>query len=158
MMARRPAEVGMAFEAVETPGLLLDLEAFERNLARPAAAIADPRVRLRPHAKTHKCPVIALRQMAHGAVGVCVQKVSEAEAMVSGGVPDVLVSNEIVGSTKIARLAALARQARVAVCADDRGNVGDLNGAALAAGVRLPVLVEVNVGADRCGVEPASRR
>lgn len=80
-MNRPPAEVGMALEAVETPALLLDMETFERNLARPAAAIADPRVRLRPHAKTHKSPAIALRQMAHGAVGVGVQKVSEAEAM-----------------------------------------------------------------------------
>jgi D-serine deaminase-like pyridoxal phosphate-dependent protein len=144
----------MPLEAVETPALLVDLDAFERNLARPAAALANLRVRLRPHAKTHKCPVIALRQIAQGAVGVCVQKVSEAEAMVRGGVPDVLVSNEIVGQTKIARLAALARQARVAVCADDPVNVRDLNAAALAFGVRLPVLVEVNVGANRCGVEP----
>ena len=154
MTTRPPAEVGMPLEAVDTPALLLDLDPFERNLARPAAAITGPRVRLRPHAKTHKCPQIALRQIAHGAVGVCVQKVSEAEAMISGGVPDVLVSNEIVGPSKIARLVALARQARVAVCADDPANVGDLNAAALASGVRLPVLVEVNVGANRCGVEP----
>ena len=154
MTTRPPAEIGMPLEAVETPALLIDLDAFERNLARPAAVITDPQVALRPHAKTHKCPVIARRQMAHGAVGVCCQKVSEAEAMVYGGVPDVLVSNEIVGTTKIARLAGLARQARVAVCADDPGNVTDLNAAALASGVRLPVLVEVNVGADRCGVEP----
>jgi D-serine deaminase-like pyridoxal phosphate-dependent protein len=144
----------MALEAVETPALLIELDALERNLARPAAVVTDPRVTLRPHAKTHKCPVIARRQMAHGAVGVCCQKVSEAEAMVYGGVPDVLVSNQIVGTAKIARLAALARQARVPVCADDAGNVNDLNAAALAFGVRLPVLVEVNVGANRCGVEP----
>ncbi len=153
-MTRPPAEVGVPLDAVETPALLVDLNALERNLARPAAAIADPRVRLRPHAKTHKCPAIALRQIAHGAVGVCVQKVSEAEAMVCGGVPDVLVSNEIVGQPKIARLVALARQARAAVCADDPMNVADLNAAALAFGVRLPVLAEVNVGANRCGVEP----
>src|SRR3990170_1570479 len=126
-MTRPPAEIGVPLEAVDTPALLIDLDAFERNLARPAAAIADPRVRLRPHAKTHKCPVIALRQMAHGAAGVCVQKVSEAEAMVYGGVPDVLVSNEIVGPAKLARLAALARQARVAVSADDPANGTALN-------------------------------
>jgi D-serine deaminase-like pyridoxal phosphate-dependent protein len=144
----------MPVEAVDTPALLLDLDAFERNLRRLAAAVAGSPVRLRPHAKTHKCPAIALRQMAEGAVGVCCQKVSEAEAMVAGGVPDVLVSNEVVGAPKLRRLAALARRARVAVCADDPGNVAGLNEAALAAGVRLPVLVEVNVGADRCGVEP----
>lgn len=158
MITRPPADIGMRLEAVDTPALLLDLDAFEQNLARLAAAASGARsgagVRLRPHAKSHKCPVIALRQLAHGAVGVCCQKVSEAEAMVYGGVPDVLVTNEIVGAAKIARLAALARQASVAVCADDPGNVAALSGAATAFGVRLPVLVEVNVGADRCGVEP----
>ena len=154
MSTRPPADVGMPLEAVDTPALLLDLDAFERNVARLAQAVAGTPVRLRPHSKSHKCPVIALRQMASGAVGVCCQKVSEAEAMVFGGVPDVLVSNQIVGTPKIARLVALAKQARVAVCVDDPGNVMALNEAATSFGVRLPVLVEVNVGADRCGVEP----
>src|SRR5262249_62051520 len=89
-----------------------------------------------------------------GAVGVGCQKVSGAEALVYGGVGDVLVSNEIVGAPKLARLAALARQATVSVCADDAGNVRDLDAAARAFGVRLSVLVEINVGANRCGVEP----
>lgn len=154
MTPRPPAEVGMPLEAVDTPALLVDLDALERNLGRLAAAVAGSPVRLRPHAKTHKCPAIALRQLAHGAVGVCCQKVAEAEAMVLGGIPDVLVSNEVVGAPKLRRLAALARQARVAVCADDPTNVADLNEAALAFDVRIPVLVEINVGADRCGVEP----
>lgn len=156
MTTRPPAEVGMPLDAVDTPALLLDLDAFERNIARLVRAVdgAGLGIRLRPHAKSHKCPVIALRQMTSGAVGVCCQKVSEAEAMVYGGVPDVLVSNEIVGAPKIARLVALAKQARVAVCVDDAGNVAALNEAATSFGVRLTVLVEVNIGADRCGVEP----
>ena len=149
-----PAEVGMPLDGVDTPALLLDLDAFERNLARLAKAVAGKSVRLRPHAKSHKCPVIALQQLAHGAIGVCCQKISEAEAMVYGGVPDVLVSNEVVGRAKLHRVAALAKQARVAVCADDAGNVQDLSDVASAYGVRLPVLVEINVGADRCGLEP----
>ncbi len=149
-----PAEIGMPLESVDTPSLLVDLDAFDRNVARLAQAVAGTTVRARPHAKSHKCPVIALRQMAAGAVGVCCQKVGEAEAMVYGGVSNVLVSNQIVGASKIARLAALAKQAWVAVCADDPGNVKDLDEAALAFGVRLPVLVEINVGTDRCGVEP----
>lgn len=146
----------MPLDAVDTPALLLDLDPFERNIARLVRALdgAAPGIRLRPHAKSHKCPVIALRQMTSGAVGVCCQKVSEAEAMVYGGVPDVLLSNEIVGAPKIARLVALAKQARVAVCVDDAGNVAALNEAATSFGVRLTVLVEVNIGADRCGVEP----
>ncbi len=149
-----PAEIGMPLDAVDTPALLIDLDAFERNIQRLARAVAGKPVRLRPHAKTHKCPVIALRQMAAGAVGVCCQKVGEAEALVYGGVGNVLVSNEIVGAGKIARLVALAKQAWVAVCADHPANIKDLSDAATTFGVRLPVLVEVNVGADRCGVEP----
>lgn len=149
-----PAEVGMPLEAVDTPALLIDLDAFERNIERLAQALAGTPVQLRPHSKSHKCPVIALRQMKSGAVGVCCQKVGEAEAMVYGGVSDVLVSNEIVGASKIARLVALARQARVRVCADNPSNVAALNEAAIAYGVRLPALVEINVGSDRCGVEP----
>jgi D-serine deaminase-like pyridoxal phosphate-dependent protein len=92
--------------------------------------------------------------MQLGAVGICCQKVSEAEAMVYGGVGDVLVSNQIVGAPKLARLASLARRAKIAVCADDAGNVADLNDAAGAAGVRLDVLVEIDIGARRCGVAP----
>lgn len=149
-----PATVGMAMEDVDTPALLIDLDAFERNLQRMADAISGSGAKLRPHSKTHKCPVVAMRQMAYGAVGVCCQKVGEAEAMVHGGVPDVLVSNQIVGAPKLARLAALSRQAKVAVCADDAGNVADLDAAAKAAGTVLDVLVEIDVGAERCGVLP----
>jgi D-serine deaminase-like pyridoxal phosphate-dependent protein len=87
-------------------------------------------------------------------VGVCCQKVSEAEALVEGGVGDVLIANEVVGAAKLRRLAALSKQARVAVCADDAGNVKALDAAARDFGVTLDVLVEINVGANRCGVEP----
>jgi len=153
-MTRPPADVGMPAARIDTPALVVDLDAYERNLDRMARAVAGQPVRLRPHAKTHKCPVVALHQVARGAVGVCCQKVSEAEAMVYGGVRNVLVSNQIVGAAKIARLVGLAKQAEVAVCADDAGNVRDLAEAAAAFGVRLPVLVEINIGMNRCGVEP----
>lgn len=150
----RPAEIGMPLAEVDTPALILDLDAFERNLDRMDASLAGKRIKLRPHAKSHKCPQIALAQMKRGAVGVCCQKVSEAEALVEGGVTDVLVANEVVGAAKVRRLAALAKRAKVAACADDAGNVAELDAAARAAGVKLDVLVEVNVGANRCGVEP----
>lgn len=153
-MMRPPAEIGIPVEEVETPALILDLDTFERNLKRLADAGRRLGVRLRPHAKTHKCPVIARRQMALGAVGVCCQTVGEAEAMVFGGIDDVLVTNEVVDRVKVNRLVSLAKQARVAVCADDAGNAEALNAAAAAFGARLDVLVEVNVGANRCGVEP----
>jgi D-serine deaminase-like pyridoxal phosphate-dependent protein len=151
-----PAAVGMSLAEVDTPALVLDLDALERNLERLDASLAGRSVRIRPHAKTHKCPEIARRQIARGAVGVCCQKVSEAQAMVEGGIEDVLIANEVVGAPKLKRLAALARRARIAVCADDPGNVTALEEAARAADVRLDVLVEVDVGANRCGVEPGA--
>jgi len=153
-MTRPPADVGVPVDAIDTPALVVDLDAYERNLDRMAASLAGTAVRLRPHAKTHKCPVVAHHQLARGAIGVSCQKVSEAEAMVYAGVQNVLVSNQVVGAAKIARLLGLATQAEVAVCVDDPDNVRHLDDGARAAGVRLPVLVELNIGMNRCGVEP----
>jgi D-serine deaminase-like pyridoxal phosphate-dependent protein len=144
----------MGIEAIDTPALLVDLDAFERNLGRMAAAVKAAGVRLRPHAKTHKSPVITRRQMALGAVGACCQKVSEAEILVDGGVGDVLVSNQVAGVRKLERLAALARRARVGVCVDDAGNARDVSAAAVRFGAEIGVLVEIDVGAGRCGVAP----
>jgi D-serine deaminase-like pyridoxal phosphate-dependent protein len=155
MTTRPPAEIGMTLDEVDTPALIVDLDAFERNLKRLVDRVAGRGVRLRPHAKTHKCPVIALKQIELGAVGVCVQKVSEAEAMVYGGVRDVLVTNEIVGRQKLRRLMALAHTAHIGVCVDDPAQIADLDAAAAEAGVAsLPVHVEINMGGNRCGVEP----
>jgi len=154
-MNRSPADVGMSVEEVDTPALLVDLDAFEHNVARMATFCREAGVRLRAHAKTHKSSDIAKFQIASGAVGICCQKVSEAEVMVDGGVHDVLVSNEVVGSRKIERLANLAGRARIGVCVDDPGNVEELDRAAGASGSSLSVLVEVDVGAGRCGVATA---
>jgi D-serine deaminase-like pyridoxal phosphate-dependent protein len=150
----------MPLAEVDTPALLIDLDAFERNLKRMADFAAHAGVRLRAHAKTHKSPIIAARQVALGAVGVCCQKVSEAETMVEGGIGDVLVSNEVAGAAKLDRLASLARRARIGVCVDDPANVPELEAAAARAGASLDVLVEIDVGGNRCGVapgEPAAR-
>jgi D-serine deaminase-like pyridoxal phosphate-dependent protein len=150
----------MPLDQVDTPALLIDLDAFERNLKRMADFAAHAGVRLRAHAKTHKSPAIAARQVALGAVGVCCQKVSEAEVMVDGGIGDVLVSNEVAGAAKLDRLAALAQRARIGVCVDDPANVAELEAAAARAGATLDVLVEIDVGGQRCGVspgEPAAR-
>jgi 3-hydroxy-D-aspartate aldolase len=151
-----PALVGTSLEDVDTPALLLDLDVFERNLEALDAALAASSVRVRPHAKPHKCPDIARRQIARGAVGVCCQKVSEAEAFVRGGVTDILVTNQIVGAPKLKRLARLACAARIGVCVDDADNVEDLERAAAAAQVTIRVLVEVDVGGHRCGVAPGA--
>jgi 3-hydroxy-D-aspartate aldolase len=156
MTTRPPAEIGMTLDEVDTPALVIDLDAFERNLHRLADRVRGTAVRLRPHAKTHKCAVIALKQMELGAVGVCCQKVSEAEALVFGGVKDVLVTNEIVGKQKLRRLMGLAGSARIATCADDPAQITALDDAAGEAGITLPVHVEVNMGGNRCGVEPGA--
>lgn len=155
-MIQPPAEPGMRIDQVDTPALLVDLDAFERNLQRMAHLVEAAGVRLRAHAKTHKCAAIGQRQMALGAVGVCCQKVSEAEALVDAGIPDVLLSNQVVGERKVRRLVELARRARVGVCVDHTRNVDELSAAASAAAIELNALVEVDVGAGRCGVEPGS--
>jgi D-serine deaminase-like pyridoxal phosphate-dependent protein len=144
----------MREDEIDTPALILDLEVFEANLAHMAAMLAPTGARLRAHAKTHKSPVIAHLQAASGAIGQCVQKVGEAEILAWGGVPDILVSNEVVGPTKLARLAALARITRIAMCADDAAQVAAIAAAAESAGTRMAVLVEIDVGAGRCGVAP----
>jgi len=151
-----PAAVGMALAEVDTPALLIDLDAFERNLQRMGDFARSAGVRLRPHSKTHKSPDIAARQIAHGAVGVCCQKVSEAEVMVAGGIGDVLVSNEVAGAAKLDRLAALARRAKIAICADDADNVAEIEAAAAKAGAAIDVLVEIDVGGRRCGTPPGA--
>ncbi|HUB44912.1 MAG TPA: DSD1 family PLP-dependent enzyme [Acetobacteraceae bacterium] len=154
MLQAPPAQPGMREDEIDTPALLIDLDAFEFNLDRMAALLAPTGVKLRAHAKTHKSPVIAKLQMARGAVGQCVQKVAEAEVLAWGGIPNILVSNEVVGPAKLARLCALAKIAQVAVCVDDAAQVSALETAAADAGIRLPVLVEIDVGAARCGVAP----
>ena len=151
---RPPAEVGAHLDDVDTPALVLDLDAFEHNLDTLHATLASLPVRVRPHAKSHKCPEIARQQVRRGAIGVCCQKVSEAEALVAGGIRDVTIVNEVVGPTKLARLAALAREAHLGVAVDAAENVDAVDCAAADAGVTLDVLVEVDVGLNRCGVEP----
>ena len=151
---KAPAAIGQTLDDVDTPALVLDLDPFERNLRRMMDAVAGRKVRVRAHAKTHKCPEIGRRQIAAGAIGLCCQKVSEAEAMVEGGIGDVLVSNEIVGAQKIERLAAIAKRARIGVCVDDASNVGALEAACGRAGATLEVYVEIEVGMRRCGAAP----
>jgi D-serine deaminase-like pyridoxal phosphate-dependent protein len=153
-VSTRPAAVGDALAEVDTPALIVDLDALEHNVRRMADYAAKAGVVLRPHAKAHKCAEIALRQMAHGAVGVCSQKVSEAEALVDAGVRNVLISNEIIAPRKLERLAALARRATISTCVDDESIVPLLNTAAANAGVTLDILVEVDVGGARCGQAP----
>ena len=140
---------------IPTPALLLDLDRFERNIQTMAAHVKSAGKKLRPHAKTHKCPEIARRQVAAGAAGVCVAKVSEAEVMAAAGVRNLLITTEVVGTEKIGRLLhVLGRQAETMVVVDHADNVRELGQAMARAGRVLNVLVDVEVGGRRTGIEP----
>jgi D-serine deaminase-like pyridoxal phosphate-dependent protein len=157
MSPKQAGRIGEPLAALDTPCLVLDLAAFERNLDRLMQSVADSKVALRPHAKSHKCPEIAKRQIAKGAVGICCQKISEAQAFADAGIHDILLSNELVGSKKISAALSLARQlqsesGQLSICVDHPQAAADLNHAAQAAGLRMPVLVELDVGQHRCGV------
>ena len=153
MLQTPPALPGMREEEIDTPALVLDLDAFDHNLAAMAGLLAPTGAKLRAHAKTHKSATIARLQAERGgAIGQCVQKVGEAEALVWGGIGDVMVTNQVVGREKLARLFGLTRLARVSVCVDDGAQVAALEEVAEAAGGRIETLVEIDVGMDRCGV------
>lgn len=147
---------GVTIDEIDTPALLLDLDAFEHNIARMAGFFADKPVSLRPHSKTHKCPQIALRQLEAGAIGITCAKVGEAEVMAGAGVQDILIANQIVGPCKIDRLTDLARDCDLMVAVDDADNVTALSHACRDKDVSLRVLVEVDVGMGRCGVQPGA--
>jgi D-serine deaminase-like pyridoxal phosphate-dependent protein len=156
--------VGQGVAAIDTPALVVDLDAMKRNLSRMAEFARKHDVRWRPHAKMHKSSAIARLQMQAGAVGVCVQKTAEAEAMVAGGVWDVYISNEVIAPAKLARVAQLAHRVaaekgQLAIAVDSHEGVTRLAAAMNearggAAAAVIDVFVEVDVGQGRCGVAP----
>ena len=142
-------------DEIPTPALLLDLDRFERNLAKMATHVRGAGKQLRPHAKTHRCPEIARRQIAAGALGVACAKLGEAEVMARAGVRGLLITTEVVAPSAIRRLTRLAREAPdTMVVIDHPDNVRALAQAAVEDGVSLNVLVDVHVGARRTGTEP----
>lgn len=156
MIIAPPAQIGASIDEIDTPALIVDLDAFERNLQKMALYVAKTGVRLRAHAKTHKSSDVARKQIAAGAVGQCVQKVGEAEALVNSGIQDVLVTNQIVGAEKLRRLAKLAHRAKIGICFDDLSQVRAASEAAVREGVRIDGYVEIDTGMLRCGVKPGA--
>ena len=152
-----PALPGMAEADIQTPCLILDLDALERNIAKMGAYAKAHGMRHRSHGKMHKSvDVQKLQESLGGAAGVCCQKVSEAEVFARGGIRDILVSNEVRDAAKIDRLARLPKYgARIIVCVDDLANVAELSAAAVRHDTRLEVFVEIDCGAGRCGVRTA---
>ena len=146
--------IGRHKTELDTPALLIDLDKMEANIRKMADYFTSVNADLRPHLKTHKTPIIAHKQIAAGAIGVTCAKLGEAEAVVHAGIRDVLIANQIVGTQKIARLINLAKRSEIMVAVDNAQNVQAISEAALAKGVTIRILVEVNIGMKRCGVEP----
>lgn len=147
--------VGLAVAELDTPALLLDLDAFEHNVATMSQHIRWRGIAWRPHAKAFKCPAIAHALRKAGAIGVTVAKVSEAEVMAACGIGDILIAHLVVGPSKVARLAALQHQADVKATVDHPDHVAPMARAAVEAGVEVGVLVDVDIGMRRCGVASA---
>ncbi len=147
-----PAAIGAPVDTIDTPALLIELDAFERNLAEVHAVIQTAGIAVRSHGKAHKCPDIALRQIQAGAVGICVQKASEAEAFIEVGVKNILITNQVVGVRKVERIARLAAHAHMGVCVDNVVQVHQIGAAARRHHVAIDVYIEQDVGAGRCGV------
>ncbi|MFN4350756.1 MAG: DSD1 family PLP-dependent enzyme [Hylemonella sp.] len=159
--ARLQGLIGQSVATIDTPALVVDLDAMERNLQRMADYAQAHGVKLRPHAKMHKSAALSLRQMQAGAVGMCVQKTSEAEALAAAGVPNLYISNEVIALPKLQRVATLARMlqargGRLAIAVDSLLGIEQL-AQALGSGENLiDVFIELDVGQKRCGVaEPA---
>jgi D-serine deaminase-like pyridoxal phosphate-dependent protein len=146
--------LGQPLDALDTPQLLLDLDVIDANLRRMFAAGRERGVRVRVHFKSLKCGGLAKYIARAGADGFLCAKLNEAEVLADAGLTDILVANQVVGPLKLRRLAELARRAQVRVCVDDAGNVAEMSRAAREAGATVGVLVEVDIGMGRCGVEP----
>jgi D-serine deaminase-like pyridoxal phosphate-dependent protein len=144
----------MLISELDTPTLLVDFDCLEANLNRMARTARNADVTLRPHTKTHKTPEIAKLQLERGAGGITVAKLGEAEVMARAGIDDIFIAHQVVGASKVARLVELARRRKVAVGVDSVEVASPLSMAFAREGMRLPVLIEVDVGLQRCGVAP----
>jgi D-serine deaminase-like pyridoxal phosphate-dependent protein len=148
-------DVGLHKSEIDTPALLIDLDAMERNLTRMAEFFRGKSAKVRPHVKLHRAtPILAHKQIAAGGVGLTCAKLAEAELLAASGFTDILIANQIVSVPKIRRLVNLAAYTDVIVGVDHADNVRALSEAATTRGVTLRVLVEVDIGHHRCGVAP----
>jgi D-serine deaminase-like pyridoxal phosphate-dependent protein len=146
--------VGDPLEALDTPAMIVDLTLMEANIARLMGRFREKQIHVRPHLKTVKSPILAHKLLAAGAIGGCVAKVSEAEIMARAGIEDLLITTEIVGQPKLSRLAALVQEHRsIKVVVDSLIGARKLDQAMADAQVKIDVLLDLNVGQNRCGVQ-----
>ena len=154
MISQPDAVLGKNKTELDTPALLIDLDAFEGNITTFVDYCAEAGTNWRPHSKAHKCPEIARREVAAGALGITCAKLSEAEVMVASGVTDILIANQLVTPNKHRRLALLQEQAQVIATVDDAEVARRMGSAAIEVGQTIPLLIDVNIGMDRTGVLP----
>lgn len=148
--------IGLPLNELDTPMLLLDRAASDRNLSKMAAFFQDRPAKLRPHFKNHKCVTLAKRQLTAGAIGMTCAKLGEAEVLVDHGFKDLLIANQVVGDAKLVRLARLATRAKIGVAIDHWDQAAAISKAATAVGATVHLLVEVDIGMGRCGVQPGA--
>ena len=146
----------MNFRDLETPALILDLDLMEKNIKRMAEYFRGKKAKLRPHVKNHKTPIIALKEIEAGAVGVAVAKLEEAEVFAWSGIKNIMVVNQIVTEDKIERLVNLAKHVELIVAVDNADNVAKLASWAERKGSKLGVVIEVDIGQHRAGVKPGA--
>lgn len=142
----------MLLTQLDTPALVADQTILEENMQKMSEILAGKKLKLRPHYKSNKCAAIAHRQIAMGAVGITCAKLSEAEDLADSGIENILIANQIVDEDKLVRVALLAKKCHLTICVDDMDNAGKLNAACEANGSSLDVLIEYDIGMNRCGV------
>jgi len=142
----------ITLEQIETPALLVDLDVLEENINKMENYLKDKSAMLRPHFKTHKCTEIAKMQLAAGAKGITCAKLSEAEVLAAASVKDILIANQVVDTQKLHRLAGIARSGKITVCVDNPLNISDVSHAAQECGSTVHILIEIDIGMNRCGI------
>lgn len=149
--------VGLHKHDLDTPALCLDISKLEQNIRKMAGHLKESGILLRPHAKTHKSPMIAWMQLRQGAVGITCAKLGEAEVLAQSGITDILIANQVIGKKKIERLMGLAAYTEVMTAVESLTHARELSDAAVKFGVTLRVIIEVDVGMGRCGVSTSEQ-
>ena len=144
---------GINISEIDTPSIIVDLDIVENNIKKMQNFANDNDVSMRPHSKTNKSPYWAKKQIDQGAIGICCAKLGEAEEMAKGGIAEILIPNQIVGKSKIQRLVNVNKISKVMVAVENKDNVNELSKAFEENSLTLGVIIEVNVGMDRCGLE-----
>ena len=144
---------GINIKEIDTPSIIVDLDIAENNINKMQKFANENNVSMRPHSKTNKSPYWAKKQIKAGAIGICCAKLGEAEVMAENGIPEILIPNQIVGAKKINRLIQASKKSKIIIAVEDLSNVEELSKIFSENNLILSVLIEVNVGMDRCGVE-----